>query len=121
MPDGSRGSLLLVEDELLVRELTSDDLIDAGFAVTAASDADEALSILHAGRHFDLLFTDIRMPGEADGWELARQAKELLPGVKVIYATGLGEGPDDLAASERFVCKPYTVDDLLRALNELGL
>lgn len=120
MPEGSRGSVLLVEDELLVREVTHEDLDEAGFSVTTASDADEAIALLRDGRQFDLLFTDIRMPGQTDGWEVARQAKELLPGVKVIYATGLGEGPDDLTASECYVCKPYTFADVLQAVDRLG-
>ena len=85
------STVLLVEDELLVRELASEDLGDAGFEVTAASDGDEALGYLREGRRFDLLFTDIRMPGATDGWQLAREARQLLPDIRVIYATGLGD------------------------------
>ena len=114
------GAVLLVEDELLVRELAYEDLTEAGFTVTSASDGDEALALLREGHRFDLLFTDIRMPGETDGWELARQAKELLPELKVIYATGLGEGPQDLPADQRYVNKPYHLADLHKALGELG-
>jgi len=114
------GAVLLVEDELLVRELACEDLGDAGFEVTAASDGDEALALLREGRHFDLLFTDIRMPGETDGWQLAQEAKELLPAIKVIYATGLGDGPDDLPADQRYVTKPYHLTDLHKVLGELG-
>ena len=114
------SAVLLVEDELLVRELASEDLTDAGFAVTAASDGDEALGYLREGRRFDLLFTDIRMPGSTDGWELARQARELLPDIRVIYATGLGEAASGLAEGERYVRKPYSLGDLRKALVQLG-
>ncbi len=113
-------SVLLVEDELLVRELASEDLGEIGFEVTAASDGDEALGYLREGRHFDLLFTDIRMPGATDGWLLAQEARKLLPGIRVIYATGLGEAADGLCEGERYVRKPYTLDDLRDALTELG-
>jgi CheY-like chemotaxis protein len=114
------ATVLLVEDELLVRELASEDLAEAGFEVTQASDGDEALAHLRDGRQFDLLFTDIRMPGETDGWELAREARRLIPGLRVIYATGLGEAGDGLASEERYVRKPYSLNDLRKVLGELG-
>ena len=113
-------TVLLVEDELLVRELAYEDLSEVGFEVTPASDGDEALAILQEGRSFDLLFTDIRMPSSVDGWELARQAKALLPGIKVIYATGLGDAGDNLADGETYVRKPYNLKDLHQALTGLG-
>lgn len=114
------SKVLLVEDELLVRELASEDLADAGFEVTARGDADEALALLREGRPFDLLFTDIRMPGSTDGWGLADEAKRIIPGIKVIYATGLGEAAEGLAEGERYVRKPYNLTDLRKALGELG-
>jgi CheY-like chemotaxis protein len=114
------SAVLLVEDELLVRELASEDLSDAGFEVTAASDGDEALGYLREGRRFDLLFTDIRMPGATDGWQLARKAREILPEIREIYATGLGDAADDLAEGEHYVRKPYSLGDLHKALAQLG-
>lgn len=114
------SAVLLVEDELLVRELASEDLADAGFEVTAASDGDEALGYLREGRRFDLLFTDIRMPGTTDGWQLAREAKAFLPDIRVIYATGLGDAANGLAEGERYVRKPYSIGDLRNALAQLG-
>ena len=111
---------LLVEDEVLVREVASEDLAEAGFEVTAASDGDEALAILSEDTEFQLLFTDIRMPGSADGWELAREAKKLIPGLRVIYATGLGDAGDGLGDGEWYVRKPYNLKDLRKALGKLG-
>src|SRR3990170_1947803 len=111
---------LLVEDEVLVREMAAEDLGEIGFAVTAASDGDEALAILREGAGFDLLFTDIRMPGSVDGWELAREAKKLIPGLRVIYATGLGDAGDGLDDGECYVRKPYNLKDLRQALGKLG-
>ena len=114
------GRVLLVEDELLVREVAAEDLTEAGFEVTAASDGDEALAILRDGTKFDLLFTDIRMPGETDGWDLAREARQMLPGLRVIYATGQGEAAGGLADDEFYVRKPYNLKDLRLALGKLG-
>jgi CheY-like chemotaxis protein len=114
------GRVLLVEDELLVREVAAEDLGEAGFDVTPASDGDEALAILRQGAGFDLLFTDIRMPGSTDGWDLAREAKQMLPDLKVIYATGFGDAGDGLAEGECYVRKPYNLKDLRQALGRLG-
>ena len=114
------GRVLLVEDELLVREMAAEDLAEAGFEVTPASNGDEALAILREGAGFDLLFTDIRMPGAIDGWELARQAKEMISGLRVIYATGLGDAGDGLGQGECYVRKPYNLKDLRQALDSLG-
>jgi CheY-like chemotaxis protein len=114
------GRVLLVEDELLVREVAAEDLGEAGFEVTPASDGDEALAILRGGTAFDLLFTDIRMPGATDGWDLAREAKRLLPDLRVIYATGFGDAGDGLAEGECYVRKPYNLKDLRQALSRLG-
>lgn len=113
--------ILLVEDEMLLRELALDDLTDAGFDVVAATDADEALAILQDDRRFDLLFTDIRMPGEMDGWELAAEGRRLIPGLKVLYATGLGNDGRRLGEGERLVSKPYRNETLVALLAELGL
>jgi len=112
--------VLLVEDEPLVREMASEDLAEAGFTVTPASDGDEALAILREGGAFDPLFTDIRMPGATDGWDLAREAMRMIPGLRVIYATGFGEAGEGLSASECYVRKPYNLADLRRALSTLG-
>lgn len=114
------GKVLLVEDELLVREVAAEDLRDVGFEVVAATDGDEALAILRERTDFDLLFTDIRMPGHTDGWSLAREAKRLIPALRVIYATGFGDAGDDLAANERYVRKPYSLKDLQQTLDSLG-
>jgi CheY-like chemotaxis protein len=115
------GRVLLVEDELLVREVAAEDLGEAGFEVISASDGDEALAIMRQDAGFDLLFTDIRMPGTTDGWELARKAKQIMPGLRVIYATGLGDAGDDLGPGECYVRKPYNLKDLRQALGKLGL
>jgi CheY-like chemotaxis protein len=111
--------ILLAEDEVLVRELAFEDLSDAGFDVVPARNGDAALAILQDDRNFDLLFTDIRMPGLIDGWELAAEAKRLVPGLKVIYSTGLDESDQGLAPSDRLIQKPYRLDVLLKLLDEL--
>jgi CheY-like chemotaxis protein len=112
--------ILLVEDEMLVRELALEDLTDAGFDVSPASDGDEALSILEDGHAFDLLFTDISMPSSIDGRELAVRAKRLIPGIKVVYASGLAD-VGIAGRNERYLPKPYRRETLLALLDELGI
>jgi len=112
--------ILLVEDEMLVRELAREDLTDAGHEVVDTPDGDRALAILQEDRAFDLLFTDIRMPSQLDGWELAAEAKRLIPGIKVLYASGLDDN-GRVAPGERMVAKPYRKDALFACMAELGV
>jgi CheY-like chemotaxis protein len=111
------AKILLVEDEMLVRELAFEDLTDAGHEVTTAGSGDEALAILRGGQAFDVLFTDIRMPGSVDGWQLAAEAKQIVPGLKVVYATGLNDDTGRMEQGERMLTKPYRKHDLLGALD----
>lgn len=83
-------TVLLVEDELLVRMMTADLLADMGHRVIAAASAEEALARLREEPEIQLLFTDIRMPG-LDGFALAERVFDLHPGIKVIYATGYAD------------------------------
>lgn len=110
------AKVLLVEDEMLVRELAFEDLTDAGHDVTAAGSGDEALAILRQDQAFDVLFTDIRMPGEIDGWQLADEARELIPTLKIIFATGLNDDAGWKRPEDRMLAKPYRKDELLHAL-----
>ena len=110
------AKILLVEDEMLVRELAYEDLTDAGHDVTTAGTGDDAAALLQRGESFDVLFTDIRMPGDIDGWQLAARARAMLPGLKVVYATGLNDDAAQRLDGETLLTKPYRRDDLLQAI-----
>jgi len=112
--------ILLVEDEVLVRELAFEDLSDEGFEVRTAGNGEDALALLREAR-FDLLFTDIRLPGKVDGWQIAAEGKRLIPGLKVIYATGLGDDENQLGIGDGYLPKPYSKDMVLRQLGDLGV
>lgn len=81
-------TVLVVEDEPLVLDMISQELTDQGFAVLEADTAEAALSIIESGQSVDVLFTDIRLPGEMDGWGLAKTVRKAKPKLPVIYATG---------------------------------
>jgi CheY-like chemotaxis protein len=74
VPASTRGSVLLVDDEELVRLSTADMLTDPGYAVIEAASAEEALKLVNQGEHFDLLVTDHLMPG-MNGKDLARTVR----------------------------------------------
>lgn len=116
---GDKHHVLIVEDEILVRVGLSEELQDAGYHVVEAADGVSALDVLNGGDRIDLMFTDIRMPGGIDGWDLAERARALRPELPVIYATGYsGENPR-LVPGARFFRKPYRVGEILAAIGEL--
>ena len=114
------STALLIEDEFLIRELAEAYLSDAGFDVTVTRDGREAIDELEKGTQFDLLFTDIRMPGGIDGREVAERAKQMIPGLRIVYATGYSDAADRLGEREVCIEKPYTMSTLRRVLGELG-
>jgi CheY-like chemotaxis protein len=81
-------TILVVEDELLIRFVLTDVLREAGYQVVEACDGEEGLAVLLSGQTIDLIVTDIRMPGTIDGMELARRSKALDPSRCVIVCSG---------------------------------
>jgi HAMP domain-containing protein/CheY-like chemotaxis protein len=87
-PTVRRGTVLLVEDDAAVLALVIEMFSDLGFRVITASDAHGALAIIRRGEPIDLLFTDVIMPGGKTGVELAVEARDLLPDVKILLTSG---------------------------------
>ena len=110
--------ILLVEDEFLVRDTIAEDLRDRGYTVIEAVSGDEALPICAAGE-FDVLLTDIRMPGKVNGWDLAEHCREGRPGLPVIYTTGFSDVPSRHVEGSRYFAKPYKLEAVARAIVEL--
>jgi len=120
MKANSRGAnppvVLLVEDETMVREVTRDVLLHAGYRVLDASNAREALSLAraHAGE-IDLLLTDVIMP-EMNGADLASQMQTIQPGLVTVFMSGYAES--DVArrinrSAAVPIQKPFTIQALL--------
>src|SRR5471030_620888 len=81
--------ILVVEDDVFIRELEELMIQDCGHHTLSASDVDEALLLLRSPRHIDALFTDIYLKNAVlGGYELAHQAIEFRPKLRVIYTTG---------------------------------
>ena len=113
-PPQSSVTVLVVEDDSLVRLVVADLLRDTGYNVIEGRDGQEALEILEVQPHVDALFTDAIMP-RLDGFSLARIVSERWPQVAVVITSGLP--PDsELPSGARFIRKPFTDRVVLDAL-----
>lgn len=112
-------TILVVEDEALIRAALCQVLEDAGFAVREADCVARAVSILVAdGEEIDAVFSDIQMPGAIDGLALADWIREKHPRVAVLLTSGYpGRSPGTNRHS--FLSKPYDFDDLITRLRLL--
>lgn len=106
-----RPTVLIVEDEVLVRGLAAEHMRDAGFHVVEATNAAEAVDILQSSEPVDLVFTDIAMPGIMNGVMLARWIYLHRPDVRVVLASGSPERARALP-NERLFLKPYVLDEV---------
>lgn len=111
--------ILIVEDEPLILALAQEEFTDAGYEVVAATNGQTALSALEEHGDVDLLFTDIRMPGEPDGWDLARLARKMRPQLAVIYATGFTSDEPQLVEGSLLFTKPYRLANIIAAARTL--
>jgi len=111
------GTVLLVEDEPSVRELTAQALEERGFTVKTAPTADHALDQLRAGLAADVVLTDIVMPGARSGVDLVRTLKVLKPTLPVVLASGHPVRIEE-APNVPLVPKPYDIDGLAAVLAE---
>jgi CheY-like chemotaxis protein len=115
-------TILVVEDEVLVRLAIADYLRECGYKVFEASDVVEARAILAAEVAPDVVFSDVQMPGAEDGFALARWIREHHPDVQVILTSGLAGAADkaqDLCHEGPMVPKPYDREAVLRYIQDL--
>ena len=115
----NKDVVLVVEDEPLVRDSIVLELEDAGFEVMTAENGDEASCILPKMRRINLLLTDIRMPGRINGWHLAEMARCRRPNLPVIYTSAFTPQPASKVEGSVFLAKPYRIDEILKAIEEL--
>ncbi|MBN9515049.1 MAG: response regulator [Alphaproteobacteria bacterium] len=118
----SAPTVLVVEDEVLVRMVVSDYLRDCAFHVVEAGSGDEAIQILEAGIEVDIVFSDVHMPGKTDGFALSQWVRRERPGVKVILTSGVArsaKAAGDLCEEGPLLAKPYNHRDLERHIRGL--
>jgi CheY-like chemotaxis protein len=115
-----RTTILVVEDELFVRMMAVDALEDAGYTAIEAQDADQALILLEVRDDIDIVFTDVKMPGEIDGLGLATRVRQRWPEVAILITSGhLLREDAVLPPSVPFLQKPYRATTLLTELDRL--
>lgn len=111
--------VLVVEDDPLIREIVVEALREAGFDVIEASDGEEALTWCRQ-RVADVLVTDIRLPGDIDGWQIAERCREHDPFLPVIYATGFSPVEARPVSGSLTLSKPYSPERIVQAVKEMG-
>jgi CheY-like chemotaxis protein len=116
------AKILIVDDEQFVRSLLENVLRRRGHEVVAASDAEQALATLQASSNFDLMLTDVVMPG-MDGFDLLRRVRSAFPHVKVIVLTGYArkQSISDflLYGADEYLSKPFQVHELVAAVDRI--
>jgi CheY-like chemotaxis protein len=113
-------TILVAEDDGLLRLMTSELLEINGYTVVEADSAEEALKVMEQRNDVRLLFTDIEMPPGCDGLELARQVHDRWPKVRLVITSGkVRPAPAEIADHGRFIRKPYRANDLLGQIDEL--
>jgi CheY-like chemotaxis protein len=113
-------SVLIVEDDALVRQYVVTQISRFGYHTLAASNAAEALAIINGPERIDLLFTDVIIPGGMNGHQLAIEAVKRRPGLKILYTSGYTENAivhhGRLDAGVLLLPKPYLSSDLARMM-----
>src|SRR5437868_148098 len=121
--NGSSGfsthTILLVEDEVLIRITLADFLRDSGYRVLEAADVAEAKAMLNAGTPVDLVFSDVSMPGEENGFALAKWLRAHHPRIVVLLTSGFADRAGDRPADISVLDKPYTYDVVLQEIQRL--
>ena len=116
----TKATVLIVEDELMLRMRAVDIVEDAGFTALEAVNADDALTLLESRSDIRLLFTDIQMPGSMDGLKLAYAVHERWPSIKIILVSGqVTLTKEDRPAESRFHGKPLEVGHMIAELQEM--
>ena len=116
-------SVLVVEDRPQITDLARTMLMESGYKVETAENGRAAIDLVEDGRHFDLLFSDIVMPGGISGVRLAHEIRSRLPGIKVLLTSGYSElsleRQDAGGAEFELIPKPYRPADLAKKVREV--
>ena len=122
LPRGRGETILVCEDDDDVRQFSTETLTELGYNVIEAHEAKAALATLAGAARIDLLFTDIVLPGGKTGADLAREARELRPGLSILLTSGYARSALDhveVAPAFEMIAKPFSVERLAQRLRQL--
>jgi DNA-binding NtrC family response regulator len=115
--------VLYVEDEGLLHSLIIEELADRGFQVLSAWNGDEAIRIINNGVPFDILVTDVRMPGSANGFDVAKYVRTRHPECPIVIVSGYPGDTDgdvrNLMPRVVFRPKPYRLNELVDCIRQM--
>lgn len=115
-----QSTVLVIEDEPLIRMTVADDLQVAGFRVLEAGNTDEALRLLETHSSIRAIFTDIDMPGDLDGLQLAWIVRDRWPPIEIVITSGNRKlAARDMPERSLFFPKPYSHQPVIDALMRL--
>lgn len=121
--DAPAPTVLVVEDEVLIRLVIADYLRECGYKVHEAVSGEEAIAILQAPEvSIDVVFSDVEMPGDMDGFALARWVRANKPGLQVILTSGAERSADiaaTLCEAGPLMKKPYASQDVVDRIRQL--
>jgi CheY-like chemotaxis protein len=113
-------TVLVVEDDVLLRTLAAEVVEEAGFEAVQAADADEAISLLKCHSNIAVLLTDIDMPGSMNGLKLAHAVRNCRPLIKILVVSGqVRPQSSELPSGAGFFAKPYQSAALIEELRML--
>ncbi len=116
---GDYLDILLVEDDDLVRDCLFEALHEAGLMIEGIGSAEAALTLLDADSPPGVVVTDINLGPGMDGLAFARAARQVCPGLPVVFISGRYAELRGMAPHERFLPKPFTTPALLRAIADV--
>ena len=121
--EGQEEVILIVEDDLEVRQLTAEILISLNYQVVSASRAAEAQEILNTGKHVDLVLSDVILPGGQSGWEFAKRQRQEDPSLRFVFMSGYPadspNGKQLIDPQEILISKPFQRHELARVLRRV--
>jgi CheY-like chemotaxis protein len=119
---GGAETILVVEDDAMVRNFVITQLANLGYRTVVAADSREALALVERGEPFDLLFTDVVLPGGMSGRELAEAIEKRRPGTRVLYTSGYTDNAimhhGRLDPGVKLLGKPYRLPQLAQMVRE---
>lgn len=112
--------VLVVDDDPMVRFVTAEYIRDCGYPAVEVADAAEAISVLESNAEIRIVVTDINMPGDMNGLQLARYVRDTWPPVHLIITSGLPDASRNLPSAAVYLHKPFSLLEMAAILSRFA-